>query len=225
MPWNLNQSLANWTNPRQDDWKLTIDVNHPQRGVIVSQGAPLNRSTSVLGLNFEAPNEAFLPECYTRLEDLIAVYPQRAPRAYTLQVDYRVVDSRDEWASELLTLELWISIQTYLLDTYPQMTLHCPGDVNLESSKEESWQWTSQSLPDAPWFATYLVHPRDQLDAVWLGGCDGKSRELRLFGHFMEKGVIRRSRIRCVLSRERLSQEIVDRCYQEFVESPLPLTA
>ena len=49
--------------------------------------------------------------------------------------------------------------------------------------------------------------------------------QLRYFSHFMEKGVIRRARMRFYLSRrEAFDVESISQLYESFTQSELPLT-
>jgi hypothetical protein len=48
--------------------------------------------------------------------------------------------------------------------------------------------------------------------------------QLKVFGRFMEKGVIRRMRFRLLVANSASSQEFWIERWNEFSESPLPLT-
>ncbi len=66
-----------------------------------------------------------------------------------------------------------------------------------------------------------LIHPSDLIQTELLDVAKGK---LRLFGNFMEKGVIRRGRIRCLVSSAPIAAAQLQAAYEQFADSPLPLT-
>lgn len=71
------------------------------------------------------PSHSFLPEeIYVRQTDLIARYAQSEGDQFALQFDWRLVPTQPPFA---MALEIWISIQTQLLDTYPKVQLRCAG--------------------------------------------------------------------------------------------------
>jgi hypothetical protein len=74
-----------------------------------------------------------------------------------------------------------------------------------------------------------FVHPCDQSDADF--SVEGTSEVgtigitmLRLFDRFMEKGVIRRARLRMLLSPSSIDDDALFKHYQHFANSRLPLT-
>ena len=69
-----------------------------------------------------------------------------------------------------------------------------------------------------------LVHPMDQSDTVLEHDKD-EHWTLVTFGRFMEKGVIRRMRLRIVASNDTISDSQWLAWMQSFADSPLPLTA
>jgi len=155
--------------------------------------------------------DLLLGDAYVRQNDLIAVFPELAPWRFGYQIDVRVLKDAP---IDTLVVEIWLSIQTSLLDSHPQLELQLRGErFNAAVDKV----WTSQSLRMG-----LLVHPLDQRD------CHieqpGDELALRVFGRFMEKGVIRRMRFRLIMAQRPEPAMFWQDRFDEFSKSPLPLT-
>ena len=249
MIWKLDQSQAEF---RFNDWHGHFDLAHPEQGLqIVGPGN--SKLNNLLGVFFTQPHQPILQDCYARQGDLIVVYPPRELRKFHLQLDVRLLES----TSESLLVELWISVQTYLLDNHPAVKVGCPVlPTNVDVYRDSPWAMLERDetgllvadrlvaadplvatverkkiavihgqFPDLGMNIAWFNHPRDQVDTAWSQATDKNGIEAKLFGHFMEKGVIRRSRMRCAISNKSQSQADLESAYQAFVASPLPLTA
>jgi hypothetical protein len=195
-------------------WDGRFDLAKPGSGLSLASANKF-RLDSLLAVEFVTPHEPFLKDCFVRQSDLIIAYPQREQRTFSLQLDYRIIESSEEQ----LLIELWVSIQTYLLDTHPTVKVICPG---LESPANTS-QPIVATVGDLSF--AWFIHPRDQSDTKLVADKASERVQAQLFGHFMEKGVIRRARVRCLVSQSPLSQSAMDAVQSNFAESPLPLTA
>jgi hypothetical protein len=71
----------------------------------------------------------------------------------------------------------------------------------------------------------WLIDPRDQLQAERVGERDDGELSIDFFGQFMEKGVIRRARMRFLLGHISSENYSLKAAYQDLIDSPLPLTA
>ncbi len=87
-----------------------------------------------------------------------------------------------------------------------------------------------QQAKGTPVYFAILLHPLDQADASWSRATHGNPLKhkhdglrIALFGDFMEKGVIRRARLRYVASLDPLGEDRILSLYREFEASPLPL--
>ncbi len=210
-PWTLVDGRANFD---VGQWNGRFDLAKPTAGLsIASQSQATIKG--LLAIEFDHPHEPFLKDCYVRQGDLIVAYPQRENRQFSLQLDYRIIES----SKEQLLLELWVSIQTYLLDSRPLVKVVCPGGV--APAKISSPIVGSVGNFSCAWF----IHPRDQGDSKVTANEMSGHVSAQLFGHFMEKGVIRRARLRCLVSLKALSQAAIDDAQSQFAASPLPLTA
>jgi hypothetical protein len=196
-------------------------------------------------------------EIYARQNDLICRYRQADQDAFSFQLDWQLLPPQGPFE---LGAELWLSVQTNLLDTQPML------EVASRSLGKSAWQvFSHQQLSDstladdtAPHrgpaalvcrLATpeghrlsglWLIEPTDQRHSSLCveqpletqDNGDGKNQaassqvvRICLFGHFMEKGVIRRGRMRFLLASSDMKHEDICSAYEHFSNSPLPLTA
>ncbi len=243
MLWKLEQTHAEFSH---NDWFGSLDLATPEGGlnIVAPNGA---RYSELFGVAFQKPSQPISQDCYVRQGDLIATYPPREMRKFHVQLDYRLLAS----TPDRLLVELWISVQTYLLDNHPIVSVQSPFDPqgfevysakatgrleldegplqpleNLNASQESrKIAVVYGSFPgDSDLSIAWLHHPRDQFDTKWSRASDSNLVVARLFGHFMEKGVIRRARMRCMISSHALNQSHLQELYDTFATSPLPLT-
>ncbi|MCA9133322.1 MAG: hypothetical protein KDA45_09215 [Planctomycetales bacterium] len=188
------------------------------------------------------PTHALQPEeIYIRGDDLIAKFGQSASDSYAFQLDWQLLSVAPP---VIFGVELWLSVHTALLDTEPAMEVSCSGPAEQRwrcfdhaalsgrGAGEESLQATPPvSQPaalvcqSAESSALWLIEPSDQRHAQLLSEASCGPPRIRLFGHFLEKGVIRRARMRFLICEGGLELAEVARQYLEFAQSELPLTA
>lgn len=175
-------------------------------------------------------------EVYVRQEDLISQFDQTENDNFAFHLNHRILPSPDEVQTHA-DLELWLSVQTDDLDSEPVLVVSC------ESPDGSYWETlkASELVPgdntyegDAP---AAIICPGSEISAVWLidqgdqrhsqllSSPSESEQRVELFSHFMEKGVIRRARMRFHLIPNPLDQNHVSLLYQQFLSSPLPLTA
>lgn len=155
-------------------------------------------------------------------------YPQGAGR-YAMRLALRPIET----TPQCLVLEIVVSIQTDLLDTHPMIDL----DVTCESKETLFPSDPRGSLAETHGGAAPISIGigRDVCCSVLLGPHDRpctadhstESRlRLRLFGEFLEKGVIRRGRPWLVIERGGAipDRERLTTWFNQLSESPLPLT-
>ena len=182
------------------------------------------------------PSDTELPplsDHYSRQNDFIAVYGQKYPWPFSYQIDVRVLPS----SNHLLVFELWLSIQTLMLECEPQLILDAAPQVSND--------------PGSRGHVAVVVHPLDRDDckidfakvaassnvtasnessnkAVTAGSAKGPKQEISritMFGKFMEKGVIRRGRVLFVGSSQPIDPVELEEQVNRFASSSLPLTA
>jgi hypothetical protein len=227
--WQLNGTEASWI---QAKWRAHYCTTHPELGLsIVHEESPDRRIVlSLIEPTEGSPRQA--SEAYVRQSDLISDFAQTRHDQFSFQTYFRVLPESSEW---LLGLEVWLSVQTDLLDSCPAMEL---------VSIVPNGFWTTQSLSSSPggdaiWLASSrdnrytsmsvaaMVHPLDAAETMRVEGnaIAEDALQLRYFSHFMEKGVIRRARMRFYLSRrEAFDVESISQLYESFTQSELPLT-
>lgn len=152
-----------------------------------------------------------------------------------------------------LLIELWISNYTFSLDTHPEVDTWCfalPDDdaslLQLYEADGGGGDLSPCATADADGLsvaaavlashgdrasdAAVMVHPTDQIDSQLLVAGDASSGvnsiavQMRIFGRFMEKGVIRRARLRLLVSPDSIDERTLLAHYADFAASPLPLT-
>ncbi|MCY2983480.1 MAG: hypothetical protein NTY15_07550 [Planctomycetota bacterium] len=214
MSWDLQHSTAKWTEP---NWSVDVALSNDQCQPSIKVHDAASRAHLSIGIMPQEPHclhsAVGIPtgDAYVRQKDLIAIFPETKPWRFGYQMDLRMLESSP---TGILTIEFWLSIQTSLLDTHPQLELRFQGD-SFRPSVENCWTSQCSSMG-------VLVHPMDEQD------CQIKSvnDELRMtvFGRFMEKGVIRRMRFRLIVAPNSEPAQYWRERFEEFSGSPLPLT-
>lgn len=168
-------------------------------------------STLVEEVSYPVPGER-----YVRQSDLITSFSQKYPWNFSYQIDVRVLSS----SVEQMVVELWLSIQTSMLESNPELWLVEAG----HASTAGAWKCHPEYVCSSDKRSIMVVHPLDRADARTQTSPSGEFKHLELFGRFMEKGVIRRGRLLLVGARSTLSEKQVQQCISEFSHSSLPLT-
>jgi hypothetical protein len=193
------------------------------------------------------PGHAMLAEeIYVRERDLIARFGQSESDEYAFQLDWQLLSVDPPF---LAGVELWLSIQTSLLDARPALEVICrsPDALAWHSYQHDQLLTDAQmvSIDDNPSVdvrhpergpaalvcqaasaaGLWLIEPSDQCHVAIVSADGDVAMRLRLFGHFMEKGVIRRARMRFLVANGELSIDKLSEAYRRFANSPLPLTA
>ncbi len=186
-------------------------------------------------LSLVAVDEMSLPvasEHYVRGDKYFVNFPQGDGR-YAIRLVLRPVTTGEK----LLVLSAKVSIQTDLLDTHPMLDLVAEGtDVRTfhREDAQENWRASieTKSTGSPP---IVVVRGESASTAVLLGPhdspftsnrSDDKRLCLRLFGDFLEKGVIRTAIPWIVVDRSADPQfaDQLPRWHQQLCESPLPLS-
>lgn len=163
---------------------------------------------------------------YVRGRDLVVTYAQTPSRSVRPQLYWRVYDEVGPLGQT--SIECIVSMQTSLLDSNPAV------DLVTEFEPREWRILASRQLDGAalvelsPTLAVLLMpHPNDLAESTIAlpAGTDEPLRvRFRLFTEHLEKGVIRRGRVRACLFSQVPSQQDCGDAYREFRESAPPLT-
>ena len=167
-------------------------------------------------------------EQFLRGDELHVIYPQ-GDGVYELQIVFRPIESRPQY----LVLEATIAIQTDRLDTHPKLDLDVPCETIRSIVPADPSGYDEVGRGAAP---ISVTTSHDHSTCVLLGPNDSpftsdhssdSQLRLRLFGDFLEKGVIRKARPWMVLSHCELppSETELQRWWKQLCESPLPLTS
>jgi hypothetical protein len=200
-----------------------VDVDRPMLGLqhLRLLGERINGCLMGVGLRDEAtPNETpwQVFDVYTRGNDLVASYREPAGQPFHLQIYWRVLQSK-----KLMNglLEAIVSIQTRLWEAYPRIVLHSmlsaaqarldEGGVNFLSHHD--WSYVEASPPGD--FQPALDEPTP-----------GMSRACWRYGdRFMERGVIRRLRVRGAFTPIASAEDAIKQIRADLASEPPPLTA
>lgn len=224
MSWKLESEKAEWGRGKI---RLQLDPRIPQNGCELTTDK-LDK-WRVLSVSPQPNNSLEVQEAYVRQDDLIVRFGQGEKDLYGLQLDWR----HTEVTHAQFAIELWISIQTSLLDTYPNLLLtsDTPGD-----------SWDSIPLRDlvddsnSKRAAIYASRTKHEMVAIMIHASDVEQAQevttnrktaccTKLFGAFLEKGVIRRARVSAVVFDGHPSMNRIRAAYAEVSSQPLPLTA
>ncbi len=227
--WQINRHVATTIPPHP---RYQVALGNPAEGL---REPRLNLAPTELGVmqcHFDLLEKVplHLDDAYVRGADLIATYVSPAdPIRRQIYWRYRPEDE---------TIELIISIQNQRLDGQPGMQLRSryhSGRVWQMTSAGQFVDWThiDQVTPptgvavvelDGDRLFFEMVHPSDFRTVVVVSDNGTVNLTWPLFGDTIEKGVIRRARIRGGFTSKALFETQVPEIYAEFAGSPIPLT-
>jgi hypothetical protein len=198
------------------------------------------------------PGSEPISEAYVRHQDLVITYQQRAPRTVRPQVYWRSLSSGRTSPPQELGLEFLLSLQTDRLASEPKCQLvteflgeHCvlhAPPTGLESTGTvwqpvppvERVELTSAACrpcllfrpTGSDWSYLEMLYPGDFTHvAVERRGIVGSTgSRWTLFDEDLEKGVIRRARLRGMLLHRENDHVVAEQLWNEFLQSELPLT-
>lgn len=228
--WRLDSDLATFAHGALT---ARVRISEPQRGLHdVRVGG-----RAIVGAELLAPqflNAETWPapmDCFIRGGDLVVTYPFTHARNVRVQVYWRAVDQRPtaNAANCLAAIDAQISVQTPLLDSRPAMLL-CSrfteptiARVSIDAAKAEASPWVFGLAEDVSYVE--MIHPADVVTESY-AEINGRAQLSRsLFDGALEKGVILRARVRgAFLTSAQATPENVAALFEQFVNSPLPLT-
>lgn len=234
--WNPLKTVA---QSSFNGWTIDLDPTKPNQAVELSCGKFSWQALSIQPL----PNHSLIPEeIYVRQQDLIARFAQGTNDLYALQVDYRLLEAPEGFD---LALEVWLTVQTSLLDGAPKLKLVTNGHgtwnywthSQLASDHDASQQadagWSEQHeksraamlLSGSGCSCLWLVEPRDQSQINWISDVSQQTQQAEIFGSFLEKGVIRRARLQLLATQRSVQHDDIKIAYDFLRQRELPLTA
>ena len=188
--WTLQAHNATFDSP---EFSACVDLLDPGQGLSKLGYNGSSIQGSVLGV---APNKHAIgsldeiADAYVRSADLVVCYAQTESRPYALQVYWRVNIEKQRTAQ----VDVIISVQTRLLESFPNIVASTSlpaavhqnfSEANLLRNGESDWSYAES------------VHPEDTGEQKIESHRPGQTTLInQLGGQFLEKGVIRRLRIR-----------------------------
>jgi len=161
------------------------------------------------------------------------VHYSQAQGSYSLDLVFRPIES----SAKRLVLELTLSIHTSLLDSHPTIDLVAEGDGFRVWTPRSEFEWYRATQPSDSGGASCLTAVIGETAAVsvllgrrdypfTLDLSDDRAIQLRLFGDFLEKGVIRKARPWICMQRDvkDVDESAMIDLWHRLQESPLPLT-
>ena len=234
--WEIEGDLAKL---RDDGVHLNIDLKRPGNGVQHAKFKSSSLTDSrLLSIEPDPPTpesgESII-ERYVRDDDLIVIYTQTPDRSVRPHYQWRWLHSAD-WCG----VELTLSMQTSLLDSNPRATAvcHVPGSECFVYADE---QWKAAvpghdgvippgcglflfRPPVASFSYAEFVFPADFQGAAAHSLPGGVEIRYELFPEFLEKGVIRKARVRGLFFARENDQDLALDAHRELAAAAPPLT-
>jgi hypothetical protein len=207
--WKLNDTVASFESSHLC---CILDVAKPSDGMRHLRVASVGVTDAALW-QVELPlRRSELADCYVRGNDLVATYHETEQRSYRIQLYWRFVAEDDCFGFEFIP-----SVQTSKLACAPGFSI-----ITVWNSPPLLQRDTVHVFPitTTDWSFVEMAHPSN-LDAT---SDDAARIAYALFPGQLEKGVIRRARIRGLFLPTPNVQETAVRLHQQFVESAPPLT-
>lgn len=244
------QSSGNHSVWSRGEFSAQVDLAEPFRGLrsLRVQGATAAALRPLqLNVRNEPSGEAgVLRDAYVRGKDLVGTYAESSALEFLPQIYWRMLEPAE--GGRIAALDLILSVQTRLLDstaTVQSVTHVGPGEVLRwtidaagllvrEGSLErpETIEVTAPTIilfrpAESDWSYTEMVDPPDFRRWRWepLSDEPGWNQwAWSLFAERLEKGVIRRGRLRAAWLPREGDTEQVRREFADFLNAPLPLT-
>ncbi len=211
-------------------WNVRAASGHHALQISLA-GDPDDCAGSLLIASSDGKPLPTLDEQYVRGDELHLSFPQDAVHPdpnQSFDFGFRVVlrpvaVSCLQPSPETVVFEALVSIQTTLLDLHPTLDLIASSDADVrpQSAHGIANAIHSGTIGDSSW--SVILGPHDAPFTTDVD--DSENARFRLFGEFLEKGVIRRARPWLVLHRgsQPLPTETLSAILSELAESPLPL--
>ncbi len=216
-----------------DGWSAIVqpvDATLPTQVVSLAAPDAADQRWDIFSVEPQPKHTLEIEEAYARGADVIAQYAQAEGDSFRFHLYWRNLPQAEQ---EQCSLELWLGVQTGLLDSRPELNVTC-------CSEGDSWavlrhRELAVGGPDdslagyvcrrADSVGLWLIEPSDQCHVSPVESGDTSSATVAIFDHFMEKGVIRRGRMRFHVFASDASTEQFKAAYERFAASELPLTA
>ena len=226
--WQLDDTSAALCCP---GFSAQVDLLDPRAGLSGITRNDLPIDGAVLGVapgNDTAIAECDIHDAYVRGNDLVVTYSETEQRPFSLQVYWRAT-AAEQGVTEL---DMILSLQTELLESFPGVAVETvlPAGKHAELTVDASEQ--SRALAgilfraaEANYSYAEITHPEDRGELTHERGEDSMLHLRRqLGGHFLEKGVIRRLRVRGVFLPRENDQQTAAKYLAGLITAEPPLT-
>jgi hypothetical protein len=215
-----------------------ILLSRPARGLeqIALRGTAIS-AAGLFRLSLTPPSDCeTVQESYLRGNDLVITYQQLSERTVRPQIYWRAL--ADD-AQSACGVELQLSVQTDLLQSHPQahVSSQVPARQAFYSQRDGSWQPVEQTadlqadvarpllvIRGEGWSYVEMAFPGDFVRAQIRAEPQQFRSDWELFAEHLEKGVIRRARLRGLFVPPDNDLEVAASQFARFLDSPLPLT-
>jgi hypothetical protein len=202
-----------------DAIQASVDVGRPRRGLAELRLRGTPTEGWLLGVDVDAP--ALPSDAYVRGGDLVVAYQESADRPFSVQIYWSI--GQMTLLGGALVLDGAVSIQTRQWEAYPRVTVssHIAGaerialDAAATVMRPAGVEWSYVEVVPAEDFVQ--VTPNVDGPAVSTGWIYD--------GHFMERGVIRRLRVRGAFVPRVDDLEAAVRLRTHWLAEQPPLTA
>lgn len=207
MTWMLTDAIAEKT---AGIWSLRSQLSAPDLGWRIGCGETADAegllaiSSSVAMPEFQ---EAYWPE-----EDLVARYAQNVEPGISLDVRYQLLTV----SPARLVLQATFAVQTRGFETHPALEITVP---KIAENKIDTINRFRADRFDA----AVVMQASDVAQSRLLD--DGASSRIQFYGDFMERGVIRKCRLRLILSPLSSQELQAEEELAALTQEPLPLVS
>jgi len=247
-PWKIEGFSA---GVETTDFSATVNLSRPDLGLtnVRLRNAALSeaRLLAIVSLTPRQNGDSTLSEHYIRGADLVARYAETSGRDLSCQVYWQPLGG-DEIPG--VGIDVLISTQTSVLDSDPDTVVSSdlPVEAAYRLADHEAGRFEPLSvsanesrnavpdgvaglflfrLPGNRFSYAQMVHPTDFLGADLVaptGGTGATRLNCHLFRERLEKGVIRRARVRAVFLPREDDQPAALRCYNDLLAASPRLT-
>ena len=247
MMWQVE---GDWASLRVRGLTARLDLCHPSRGLVSIKLD--DRAIAGAGLlelrDITIDRRAATPEGFARGADLVVQYAPSANRHYSCHVCWKLIDWQQAGAAGV---EAVVSVETALLLTDAAMSVGSAVSsteilyLAADGTRQPVWDSTADQhsatsadqlhqpglllyrLPEGIGSYAEMVHPNDfstgQVQPPGAGQSHARS-VFPLFDEQLEKGVIRRARVRGMFLPTQNDEARALECYRQFAASPTPLS-
>ena len=220
--WRLGATSAVLCTPQLT---ACVDLLNPHVGLNELEFGESTIDGYVLGISpgaYPVPSESDLVDKFARGNDLVVTYAETNERPFSLQIYWRVTANEHG----ALALDAILSLQTDLLESFPGVAVETKLPVGPHQQLDiESADAHLIRSGRGDWSYAEATHPDDSGETEFVRSDEGRMALTRqLGGRFLEKGVIRRLRVRGVFLPQENDEAVATECLRNLATEEPPLT-